>query len=944
MTNAARSSQQRAILRQIPTGATATPVVSSQLSQVVFGERVPRNEQFRQIFGASLNLDRIAACINAANMGNMRDLTDLSRETIDTDPHLSAVLNKRFGAVANFPPEVVPASGEGVDEKKARFYADVVRDQIEQIPNIAARIRDLAWGLFDGRAAQEIEWAEMRSGPATPYGRVRWVVRNLHWIHPRRLSFGPERELRVVDQIVATGFNEAGRALRDVAGGWKFIQFTPRLFGEYPEREGIGRRVLYWSFFKRFGARERMILLELFAKPWRWLEVKDEALKAGGIPPDEGELANLFIKAIAGSGYGRAPRGFEMKTEQPQRQAGNIHQEAIEESDRQLSKLVLGQTGTTDGQAMGLNSSQALVMSNEQLMIAIGDAGAVSEALEDGLTDPIIALNFGLSELDHAPHLRLRADIRNRIQELERLDKALRSGLAIKKSEAYELSGFEEPSDEDPVVVMQAPEGGGAFGGGGEPRPVIIYPRGRSPEPGELPPEPSKAGDEGEGDELPESSPPRGGSAGPAVPVPGEGGEPEASPEGQPEAPSPGNGQAPEPRRATRPGAGNEGVRLAPPRGGESRAVLLCEGALDAEAADRLLRGAEPSVAAALLATLGEGVRADRRPALEKYGEAVCCAQQPESVNGSPEVIVERMVREVARLAERMGGRVIDAAEGLGEGGAIFRALRRAAEDLDLSELSRAVERRIVHAEMLGALDHFYEREEGVEIAPEPFERPAGEGVRLADKEPSFASKAFGVALRFFKSKRVLRKEEFERLTNGAKRRAFTVAGLARDDLLRAAHEELARSIAEGRDLRKFQQFARDRLESAGWTPANPSHVETVARTNVVQAQAVGRLVDMNQPEVRRARPFWQIRTVGDSRRRVNHGRVNGWVLRAEDPFFDRAFPGAFGYNCRCRATSLSERQVSSRGLVIRSGAEIRDLPDRGFSGSGVRGLLSQFA
>ena len=104
------------------------------------------------------------------------------------------------------------------------------------------------------------------------FGSVNWMIKDLGWIHPRRLHFGPERELRVYDDLVAGNFAEHGIALRDER--LKFIHWTPQLFGDYPEREGLARRALYWSFFKRFSARERMILLELFGKPWRWLEVE----------------------------------------------------------------------------------------------------------------------------------------------------------------------------------------------------------------------------------------------------------------------------------------------------------------------------------------------------------------------------------------------------------------------------------------------------------------------------------------------------------------------------------------------------------------------------------------------------------------------------------------------------------------------------------------------
>src|SRR5690606_19969720 len=126
----------------------------------------------------------------------------LSRETIDTDPHLAAVLNKRFGAISALPWEVLPAEGIGVDKEKATFYADVVRNQLKQLPDFGQRIHQLAWGLFDGRAALENVWALAPMIPNLPtvthpkFGSVNWLIKDLGWIHPRRIHFGPERELR----------------------------------------------------------------------------------------------------------------------------------------------------------------------------------------------------------------------------------------------------------------------------------------------------------------------------------------------------------------------------------------------------------------------------------------------------------------------------------------------------------------------------------------------------------------------------------------------------------------------------------------------------------------------------------------------------------------------------------------------------------------------------
>jgi SPP1 gp7 family putative phage head morphogenesis protein len=152
--------------------------------------------------------------------------------------------------------------------------------------------------------------------------------------------------------------------------------------------------------------------------------------------------------------------------------------------------------------------------------------------------------------------------------------------------------------------------------------------------------------------------------------------------------------------------------------------------------------------------------------------------------------------------------------------------------------------------------------------------------------------------------------------------------------MLATAHDELAKAITAGADLREFSKALGDRFDAAGWTRLNASHLETVFRTNVMGAYSDGRRAQMTQPTVMAARPYWQILGVKDSRTRDPHAAAIGKVLPAGDPFFDRAGP-PFGFNCRCRTVSRSAKDLARLGLVPTIGAQIRGLPDDGWDASG---------
>jgi hypothetical protein len=297
--------------------------------------------------------------------------------------------------------------------------------------------------------------------------------------------------------------------------------------------------------------------------------------------------------------------------------------------------------------------------------------------------------------------------------------------------------------------------------------------------------------------------------------------------------------------------------------------------------------------------------------AREHYGDHVCLAAQPEDANGSPELLVERGVDETATITGAWAEAIAQAVDDRSTEGSILTAL--GSLELDIAPFAQVVEREILHGAMLGALDSEWEREHGEELAP----------VRFAAAElteGAFSSLPYADAVRLFQERQVLPRPAFDALEAGAKRQAFTVARMASAEMLNVTKAELARVLnlsrqrpelgadgvarRPGVNLQDFRKFAKERLESAGWTPANKSHVETIYRTNVVSAYSSGRFVEMRKPSVLVALPYWQIRGVNDSRARPTHKAAFGIVLPASDPFWLHAYP-PFDYNCLLPGTAV---------------------------------------
>ena len=445
-------------LKSYPDAPYRRPALSD-LSERKVAPKSPRSE-YRNMFGASLSMDRINSAIQSADIGDMEQITDLSRETIDTDPHLASVLQKRFSNVSTLPWEVVPASGHNVDKEKALFYSEVVKEQLQNLNNFRQVLKQFAWALFDGRCASENIWIPIQNGQRMESGgRPVWVaLKQINWIHPRLLSYNNQRNLVITDGTYGHLYwqSKDGITLDEntlkAHGLWgKFNWWQPQLFGEYPEREGLARRCLYWSFFKRFAARDRLVLLELFGKPLRYIEVDEDSSAS----EEDIDAARDAADAMGSYFSAQMPRGTHLNFYNPGDLAGQNYEAAIERSNSELSKLVLGQSGTTDGTDAGLNGGAvSLVLQNTEYMILRHDAEALSEMVEDNICDRIIELNFGQQELMHAPRFCLKFDVPvDRGIEIDRLQKALDAGIKISINEAYEISGFRKPDEGEELLL-----------------------------------------------------------------------------------------------------------------------------------------------------------------------------------------------------------------------------------------------------------------------------------------------------------------------------------------------------------------------------------------------------------------------------------------------------------------------------------------------------------
>ncbi len=175
--------------------------------------------------------------------------------------------------------------------------------------------------------------------------------------------------------------------------------------------------------------------------------------------------------------------------------------------------------------------------------------------------------------------------------------------------------------------------------------------------------------------------------------------------------------------------------------------------------------------------------------------------------------------------------------------------------------------------------------------------------------------------------------------------RVFTVANLAKLDVLADIKDAVQGALDGGKTERWFKAELVDTLRRKGWwgpaVTVDPDtgearmvqqgslrRLQTIYRTNLQSAYMAGR--HRQALEQAERAPWAQYLAIRDSRTRPAHAALHGRVFRLVSPEWSAISPPN-GYNCRCRARYLSDRELAARGLTPETDVRIleREPPGR---------------
>lgn len=383
----------------------------------------------------------------------------------ERETHYRGVLSTRKLQVSQL--EITVEEAKVPDGDK---HAEAVRAVVDN-EDFPLHLMDVLDGLGKG-----ISWSEM----VWDVSEGQFEIQKIAWRDPRWFRFNQ------ADLTTGMLLDESGQP--QPLKPYKWIVHTPKLLSGIPVRNGLTRCAAYGWMLKNFAMKDWAAYLDVFGMPWRLGKYPANATAAE---------KRALLQAVSNLGSDAAaivpsamtiefPAGGSTSAGT----GGSPFKEMATYFDEQHSKLVLGQTGTTDavaGGSRGLGAVQNAVRGD----IERSDGVQLGATITRDIARAIVDLNFGPQKKGGYPRVRIG---RAEEKDLQAFSDAAKTfvpmGVKIAVRQVRETFGFEEPGKDDEILVAPSPPPAINAGSAPSPGPRAGTPGGGSAE-GDDPPEPT---------------------------------------------------------------------------------------------------------------------------------------------------------------------------------------------------------------------------------------------------------------------------------------------------------------------------------------------------------------------------------------------------------------------------------------------------------------------
>lgn len=371
---------------------------------------------------AGLAPGRLARLLRDSIEGDPEQYLALAEDMEERDQHYGSVLATRKLQVAGLEIGVEAKAEDGAPVEHANLVREIVTRAAFQ-----DELRDMLDALGKGFSATEILWDTSEG---------QWRPQQLKWREPRWFNFD-----RTDAETLLLKSGAGSESLKPF--GW-IVHYAKAKSG-IPIRGGLARGAAWAFLFKAFTVKDWAIFCEAYGQPLRLGKYDN-----GASEKDK----EVLLEAVTNIGVDYAaivPLSMTVEFVGAQL-AGNheLYEKRADWIDRQISKLVLGQTATTDAIAGGHAVGKTHDRVREDIERA--DARQLAATLNRDLVRPLIDLNFG-------PQKRYPTITIGRPEELDldgfmgRVEKFVRLGGKVGMAVVRDKIGLPDPGADEELLA-----------------------------------------------------------------------------------------------------------------------------------------------------------------------------------------------------------------------------------------------------------------------------------------------------------------------------------------------------------------------------------------------------------------------------------------------------------------------------------------------------------
>lgn len=384
---------------------------------------VRRNDGFHPASG--LTPQRLAGILRNPVDGDPEPYLALAEDMEERNEHYAGVLGTRKRQVAGLEITVEAVSDAAADVAAA----DLIREVTER-DRFRDELIDILDAIGKGFSATELLWDTSEG---------QWRPKAFKWRDPRWFQFDRDDPERLM--LRGVHHDEPLKPF-----GW--IVHTAKAKSGLPIRGGLARGAA-WSFlFKAFTLKDWAIFSESYGQPLRLGKF------GPGATEDDKQKLMQAVAGIASDYAAIVPETMAIEFIEAKLSGSlDLYERRSDWLDRQISKLVLGQTGTTDAIAGG--HAVGKVHDEVRADIEEADARQLAASLNRDLVRPLIDLNLGPQKV--YPAIKIGRPDEVDVSELvDNVAKLVPLGLKVGMSTMRDHLGLPDPDPDEELLGAPA--------------------------------------------------------------------------------------------------------------------------------------------------------------------------------------------------------------------------------------------------------------------------------------------------------------------------------------------------------------------------------------------------------------------------------------------------------------------------------------------------------